>query len=120
MVGFCNIETIYPLADKLFWFIQRSIHLSIATSTAITLKPRCDPGQQRYSGYATQATNDHAGHPKYTYNTIKDITNPVFSQRTTCSEPYGWVMQILPYTCVPVGCWYITSKMPLIHNRTVQ
>ncbi len=100
-VGF-NIETIYPLADKLFLGSSSAVYIfSIANpeqpqqlSTAITpeVLRRCDPVVAKDTvAYATLRTNGPCGGTQSvlaTYN-IKDITKPVSVSAQPVPEPYG-------------------------------
>ncbi|MFT3826506.1 MAG: hypothetical protein QM731_21475 [Chitinophagaceae bacterium] len=100
-VGFA-IETIYPLADKLFLGSSTAVYIfSIADpeqpqqlSTAITpeVLRRCDPVVAKDTvAYATLRTNGPCGGTQSvlaTYN-IKDITKPVSVNVNMVQEPYG-------------------------------
>lgn len=100
-VGF-NIETIYPLADKLFLGSSSAVYIfSIANpelpqqlSTAITpeVLRRCDPVVAKDTvAYATLRANGPCGGTQSvlaTYN-IKDITKPISINAQAVPEPYG-------------------------------
>ena len=97
-----EIETIFPLGDKLFLGSTSVIHIfsisnpsnpqKLSTAISPTVMRRCDPVVAKDSvAWATLRTNGPCGGIESRLATfdIRDISNPVQTSATLINEPYG-------------------------------